>query len=237
MNPPDPTPPPDEPLNDLADWKSRLRDDFERWLNTVDEVPWLREAELENGEPPDLYGFFEQLAILNTESRRANRRTAEAFSQWSETFARFAEQLDRVRDLATQSLSARGPAERPSRAHSLALVEVLDRLQRIASAFDRTPARSWLGGDAAWRRAWENQRQAFAIATDHLEALLRQEGVTRIETLGKPFDPHQMTAVAVEPTRQQPPQTVIEETARGYLCQGELLRVAQVKIAVPMPNP
>ena len=221
----------------LADWKSRLRYEFERWLSTVDEIPWVREAQPEPHEPPDLYTFFEQLAVLNTESRRANRRTAETLSQWGEALRSVQGDLERVRELATQSLSARGPAERLSRTHCLALVEVLDRLQRLAAAFARAPSRSWLGGDAAWRRAWENQRQAFLIVTDHLEALLRKDGVTPIETPGKPFDPHLMTAVAVEATRQQPPQTVLEETARGYLWNGELLRVAQVKIAVPPTSP
>jgi molecular chaperone GrpE len=252
VNPPDPTPlPPEEPAIDseavdgpelapdaelVAHWKSRLRYDFERWLSTVDEVPLLDEPERETEEPPDLYAFFEQLAVLNTESRRANRRTAESLSQWSEAFARFESQLDRVRELAAQSLAARGPAEGLSRRHCLALVEILDRLQRIAVAFARTPTRPWLGGDGAWRRAWESQRQALAIATDHFETLLRKEGVARVEALGKPFDPHHMTAVAVEATRQHPPQTVIEETARGYLWNGELLRAAQVKLATPPPT-
>jgi molecular chaperone GrpE (heat shock protein) len=228
---------PDEETEWLAEWKSRLRDDFERWLSTVDEVPLVRESELEAGDPPDLYAFFEQLAVLNTESRRANRRTAEAVSQWNESLARFGDELERVRDLATQSLTAQGPAERLSRKHCLVLVEVLDRLQRLAAAFTATPRRPWFGGDGAWRRAWENQRQAFRIVLQHLEAFLRKEGVTPLETLGQAFDPHQMTAVAVETTSRQPPQTVLEEAAPGYLWNGELLRAAQVKIAVPLPNP
>jgi len=226
----------DEDAAGLADWKSRLRYDFERWLSAVDEVPLIREAALEPDEPQDLYAFFEQLAVLNTESRRSNRRTAEALSQWSEALVRFGGELDRVRELATQSLS-RGGTERLPRTHCLSLVEVLDRLQRLTAAFAQTPPRPWFGGDRAWRRAWENQRQAFLIVADHLEAILRREGVTRLETLGKTFDPHQMTAVAVEATRHQPPQTVLEETAHGYLWNGELLRAAQVKIAVPLPNP
>lgn len=228
---------PVEDTSGLAEWKSRLRYDFERWLCSVAEVPWIRETDSEPDEPPDLYAFFEQLAVLNTESRRSNRRTAEGLSQWSEALGRFGNELDRVRELATQSLSVRGATERLSRNHCLALVEVLDRLQRIAAAFGQTPPRPWLGGDGAWRRAWENQRQAFRIVADHLEAFLRKEGVTRLDTLGKPFDPHQMTAVAVEPTRQQPAQTVLEESAPGYLWNGELIRAAQVKIAIVPPTP
>lgn len=221
---------------ELADWKSRLRYDFERWLCSLSEIPPCSEADEAADEPPDLYAFFEQLAILNTESRRSNRRTAEALSQWGEALLRFGADLDRVRELATQTLS-RGNAERLSRAHCLALVELLDRLQRLTAAFAQTPPRRWFGRDRAWRQAWETHRQAFRIVTDHFEALLREEGVTALDTFGQPFDPQRMSALAVEATDRRPPQTVLEEVTRGYLWNGELLRPAQVRIAVPRPNP
>jgi molecular chaperone GrpE len=227
----------DDRAGELADWKARLRYDFERWLSTVDEVPESEDTGFEDDPPPDLYSFFEQLAVLNTESRRGNRRTAETLSQWGEALVRFEAELGRVRELATQSLAVGGGADRLSRTHCLALVEVLDRLHRLGAALARTPARAWFGRDRAWRKAWENQRQAFHIVSDHLEALLRKEGVTRLDTLGKPFDPLRMAAVAAEPTAEHPPQTVLEEIARGYLWGGEVLRVAQVKTAVPPPHP
>jgi molecular chaperone GrpE len=227
----------EEGAGGLPDWKARLRHDFEQWLDTVDEAPGIEDPDLGDETPPDLYSFFEQLAALNMESRRGNRRTTETLSQWGEALTRFEGELGRVRDLATQSLAAGGGADRLSRPHCLALVGVLDRLQRLGAAFAQTPARGWFGRDDAWRKTWENQRQAFHIVTDHLETLLRKEGVARLDTLGKPFDPLRMIAVATESTAAQPPLTVLEEIARGYLWGGELLRVAQVKIAIAPSHP
>ena len=121
---------------------------------------------------------------------------------------------------------------RLTRSHCLALVELYDRMQRLGAAFAVTPEKPWWGGDTQWRKAWETQRQAFAILCGHFEALLRQEGVTRIETRGQMMDPARMVAVAAEPDTSRPHQTVLEEIAAGYLRDGELLRVAQVKVAL-----
>jgi hypothetical protein len=222
---------------ELAEWKARLRYDFERWLSTVEAIPEEAEPGPEEDAPPDLYSFFEQLAVLNAESRRAHRRTAETLSQWGETLGRFGAELGRVSELAARSLAAGGSADRLARGHCLALIEVLDRLHRLEGAFARPPARSWWARDQAWRAAWENQRQAFQIVTDHVETLLRQEGVFRLDTVGQLFDPLRMAAVAADPTSAHPPQTVLEELNRGYRRGDEVLRVAQVRIAIaPRPS-
>lgn len=222
---------------ELAEWKARLRYDFERWLSTVEALPEETDPGTEEDAPPDLYSFFEQLAVLNAESRRANRRTAETLSQWGETLGRFGAELGRVSELAARSLAAGGSADQLTRGHCLALIEVLDRLHRLEAAFARPPARSWWARDQAWRAAWENQRQAFRIVTDHVETLLRQADVFRLDTMGQPFDPLRMAAVAADPTSAHPPQTVLEELNRGYRRGDEVLRVAQVRIAIaPRPS-
>jgi len=232
---------PVEPLGrddtELAGWKAALRWDFERWLASVDQIP--EEGFEEAGPaPPDLYSFYAQLAAANAETRKANRRTAEAISQWGETLSRFDTSLAPLRETISQLTIAQakdGKEGQMSRTHCLALVELLDRLQRIAKAFllaPRRPRRTWWGGGAgeAWSKAWDSQRQAFAILLSHLEELLSKEGVVRLDTLGQRFDPLLMTAVAAEPDPSRPPQTVIEELAAGYRRHDELLRPAQVKV-------
>lgn len=220
-----------EDLKPLADWKEALRADFEDWLGALEAVP---ESEETPEEAPDLYSFFEQLAAANTESRKANRRTAEAISQWGETLARFDSSLEPLRESVAQLTAAQPKAGELSRPHCLALVELLDRLQRIARAFRSPPPQKrswWPHRPSAWPKAWETQHQAFEIVLSHLEGLLKKEGVTRLEVLGQPFDPSFMTAVAVEPEANCPAQTVLEELAPGYRRQGELLRPAQVKVS------
>jgi len=54
--------------------------------------------------------------------------------------------------------------------------------------------------------------------------------------LNQPFDPTTMVAVAVEPDAGRPAQTVIEEVVTGYQREGDLLRLAQVKVSVNPPS-
>lgn len=224
----------------LADWKDALRRDFEKWLAGLDDLAELGEAAEpedagpEASETPDLYSFYEQLAAANSEFRKANRRTAEAISQWCETLTRFDGNLTPLRETMARLTAAQPKAEELSRGHCLVLVEWLDRLNRIRKAFESPPQKTswWQGrGNSAWLKAWETQGQALAILASHIEELLRKEGVTRLDALGQPFDPATMTAVAAEPDSAHPPQTVLEELAAGYRRHGELLRAAQVKVS------
>jgi molecular chaperone GrpE (heat shock protein) len=212
----------------LLDWKDQLREEFEAWLETVDALPDL-EADAEPPDTPDLYAFYAQWAAANAETRKGNRRTVEAFSQWGDTLARFEGDLKLLRE-QWQRLSTTTASEGLSRANGLVLVELLDRLQRVARAFDSTPRASWWGGAGGWRRAWESQRQAFQILVGHFESLLRKEGLTRLETTGQPFDPAAMTAVAAGADASRPDQSILEELAPGYRLRGELLRPAHVKV-------
>jgi hypothetical protein len=217
------------------DWKDALRRDFESWLATVEEIPQAETEYHEAEDAPDLYSFYAQFAAANTESRKANRRTAEAMSQWGETLARFEAGLQPLRDTTAQLIAAHPRTDELSRAHCLVWVELLDRMYRLARAFASPPVtkRRWWGGGAntAWRTAWEAQHQALEILVSHFEGLLSKEGVVRIETTGQPFDPAVMMAVAAEADPAHPPQTVLEELAAGYCRHDELLRPAQVKVS------
>lgn len=218
----------------LADWKSRLRDRFEDWLEDLDQIPGLEAGENAAQPEPDLFAFHEALAALNAEYRRANRRTAETLSQWGGALDQFRQDLGQLRQQA-----APPPAEPRGlpRNYCLALVEIRDRLERLARAFGQAPKRSWWSDNAPWEKAWDSQRQAFGIVLSHFNELLLKEGVTPFDTQGKAFDPALMTAVAAEPNPSQPHQTVLEVLAAGYLRHGELLRPAQVKIALnPSPQ-
>ena len=227
---------PDVEGAELADWKDALRDDFEQWLASLDTIPELDEAETEFVETPDLYSFYQQLAAGTAESRKANRRTAEAISQWGDTLVRFESSLTPLRETVNQLIATQPKEGQMSRPNCLVLVELLDRMRRIAKAFQAAPTekKSWWGGrtDRLWRAAWESQRQGFAILVSHIEELLKKEGVVRLEALGQPFDPTAMTAIATAEDSARPAQTVLEEFAAGYRRHGELLRAAQVKVNV-----
>ena len=213
------------------EWKRVLRANFDQWLESLDDIPDNEgeDADGDGGDAPDLYSFYEQLAAATTEARKSNRRTAEAYSQWSNTLSGFDGELRLLREqLAKQPVA--GDDSLP-RSWCLAFIEISDRMHRLAAAFTTSPRRAWFGGDARWRAAWETQRQGYDIFMTHTDALVRQAGLTRIEVLHAPFDPARMSAVVAEPDARWPKNTVIEEIAPGYLWRGELLRVAQVKVS------
>jgi molecular chaperone GrpE len=65
-----------------------------------------------------------------------------------------------------------------------------------------------------------------------LEDFLAKEGIEAIEVIGKEFDPNLMESVGETPNTQNlPPNTVSEETQRGYTLHGKVIRPAKVKIA------
>ena len=65
-----------------------------------------------------------------------------------------------------------------------------------------------------------------------LLGLLHEEGVSRIPTVGEPFDPHKHEAVAqVECTDGTPDDTIVEEVQVGYTMNGKVVRPAMVKVA------
>ncbi|CAN5412496.1 hypothetical protein BH09GEM1_BH09GEM1_46100 [soil metagenome] len=226
--------PPEFDAAELDEWKNERRAEFERWLESLDAIPDTGDSDADEPDAPDLYSFYEQLAAATTESRKSNRRTAEAFSQWSETLAGFDAELRIVREQL-----ARRPVtddDALPRSWCLALIEITDRMHRLAVAFAAPPRRSWWARGDHLQIAWETQRQGLDILLSHVGALVTRAEVTRIPVLHLPFDPATMSAVVAEPDADWPHNTVIEEIAPGYHLRGELLRVAQVKVST-LPRP
>ena len=73
--------------------------------------------------------------------------------------------------------------------------------------------------------------QGICLIHKRIENLLKENGVERIETVGKAFDPLVHEAVMVDEHSSAPANTVTGELVGGYRYQGTLLRPAQVKVA------
>lgn len=224
-----PAPNPSSTPGSLPEWKQILRHKLEHWLTHLDDEPdFLPEPDLE--PEPDLYSFFEALTALSAESRKANRRAAEAFSQWNLVLENF---QGRLEEMARQSAASSEPEEEGiPRELCLALIEIMDRIQRLAEAFRRPPQRTVRFFDRTWSKAWDTQGQALDILCDHFHTLLKRTEIRRLPCVGKPFDPTAMAVVQIEADPSRPHHTVLEELAPGYRRHGEILRVAQVKISV-----
>jgi len=65
------------------------------------------------------------------------------------------------------------------------------------------------------------------VSIDQFLAVLKEEGVVKIDTLGKEFDPFQMEAISSEPGEEN---KVIKELRVGYMLFDKILRPAQVTV-------
>jgi len=106
---------------------------------------------------------------------------------------------------------------RASAAVLLKLLPVVDDHARAMESVTPAVAESmWYGG--------------FELVPQKLQQLLESEGVTVIESLGKPFDPNQHEAIAYEPCAADQDGLVVAELQKGYMLRDKVLRPAIVKV-------
>lgn len=72
--------------------------------------------------------------------------------------------------------------------------------------------------------------EGVQLTYQDLQRLLRQEGVEPLRAVGQPFDPELHEAVAVVPG-DDAQAVVVDETQKGYLYRGKLLRPAKVVVS------
>jgi molecular chaperone GrpE len=138
-----------------------------------------------------------------------------------------------------------------------ALADERDKFLRKVAEFENTRRR--ITGDAqrtAESKKIDFIQQALSIADnlemalltpadketiDHLTAgvkmtldkfyqLLRDNGVEKIESLDKPFDPHRHEAVSMQKIEGKPDNTVVQVYREGYIKGDQVLRYAQVVV-------
>ena len=72
------------------------------------------------------------------------------------------------------------------------------------------------------------------LTIQQLFQTLKQFGVSRFESVGKPFDPAVHEAMLVVETDKEKPHHVIQEFQKGYLLNDRLLRPATVSVSKPL---
>jgi molecular chaperone GrpE len=70
----------------------------------------------------------------------------------------------------------------------------------------------------------------FQIKTQ-IQDFLKNHGVEEIKTIGEKFDPNFMEVVGEVEVKDKKSGTMIEETQKGYLLNGKVIRPAKVKVA------
>lgn len=215
----------------MDNWKVEIEAQIRDWADQLDTEPSAAEPSAAE-HAPDLYSFFEALCILQSDVRKSTRRSHDTFLRIGETLAGFEEMLT---SLAERQAEERQRDHRLAQSERRALLspfaEMLERLNRLEDRLKRPPDSGRLFARRKWAAAWLSLEQAAALLREHFAQLLRAEGITPMATVGKPFDPTTMKAVAVEESDTLSHNTVIEELAAGYYHRGDVLKFAEVKIA------
>ncbi len=98
------------------------------------------------------------------------------------------------------------------------LLPIIDNLERAVAAAQ---------GGGNGKPIVEGVQMVLASMLD----LLRQQGVTPEESIGRRFDPAGHEAIDHVPSETHPPNTVVEEFHRGYRIGERMLRPARVVVA------
>jgi molecular chaperone GrpE len=77
----------------------------------------------------------------------------------------------------------------------------------------------------------QNIVKGIDMVSKQLLDVLKQNGLTQIESVGKVFDPNFHEAVAQAPAPGKADQEIITEYQRGYMLNGRLLRAPKVVVA------
>lgn len=208
-------------------------DDSEEELENQDE-------EVEEEEPEDPHGetlaeIRDELAVTATENRRNTRRIFDALKQFGGVLDALSATVNDIHSTAraqTQPEVRTGDQLRD-------IIELADRVDRIAAAFSREPppGLSWWPpvrrAVEAWRADRERLSDSFAILTTHVRTLLKNAGIERIACEGELFDPSCMCADEAVLDSSVDDHTVLAEILPGWResASGRVVRPSHVRVS------
>jgi molecular chaperone GrpE len=106
---------------------------------------------------------------------------------------------------------------------------VVEPLLGVLDGFDRA-----LAGNHD--PAFADYRKGFELIRGQIWNLLSKQGLQRIDSVGKEFDPNLHHAIEKVETADHAEGIVVDELAPGFIFQGRVLRPAMVRVATGAPN-
>jgi molecular chaperone GrpE len=143
---------------------------------------------------------------------------ATADENWNK-YVRAAAELDNVRKRAARDVD---------NAHKFALERFATDLLAVCDSFEMGLATAETADADQLRTGSENTLKLLTTTLDRF-------GVTEIDPEGEPFDPEFHEAVAMQPSADVEPGSVMTVFQKGYSLNGRLLRPARVVVAQEKP--
>jgi len=141
--------------------------------------------------------------------------------------AKSREYLDRLKYLQADFENYRKRVDREfqevaQRSNERLIVNLLNVIDDLESAIETSKMKT------------ENVRallEGVEMTYRKLCTILEREGLTRLEALGKPFDPNMHEILVKVPVKDKGDGIVIEEVRKGFMFKGKVIRPSVVKIA------
>ena len=188
-----------------------------------------------HSEPvPDLFSMLSQLTALTRETQLQGRATSRLHAELSAALTQLTETATSPEAMARKLAEAR----REARLELITeLLDVRDRFTRgIAEAQRRLESLQGFRAHFGQRPVLEALVEGNLLARERFDDLLRRLDVQEIPSVGRPFDPTVMQAVEVVQASDAAPGTVVDVFRPGYISNGRVLRVAEVKVVGGMPT-
>ena len=149
-------------------------------------------------------GALAELAALREQAAANHDRYLRAVAELENVRKRAVRDVENARRYGVEKLAQ-------------ALLPVLDSLEAGLATADQASAESLRDGKRATMRL--------------LNSALEQAGIKELDPHGEPFDPALHEAMAVAPSDEAEPGTVLEVFQKGYSIRDRLLRAARVIVA------
>ena len=215
------------------DWQEEVKNKFSKWLAELSQTE-LNETEQDCDDAPDLYSFYSELCALRAESKKISKKNQDSFYNLGEFLKNFQNTLQTM--AKKQKEFEKEGMKSILEKFFKPLTEIFNRFDRIYDKLQNPPKTTFWSKEQKWKNAWNKLNEGFSLVYDHLNEFLENEGIYRIDTQGKKFDPYTMTAVKAVKTDIYEPNTVVNEISPGYLFKNSVLKLAEVEVAVEKGN-
>jgi molecular chaperone GrpE (heat shock protein) len=211
----------------LPEWKEKSLEDFAAWLREIPDSPPPGDSPAP--ESCDLFTLLSEFSALRQEIRLQTREQSKSLGILSDletAYRRTADLLaDRSERLSAWEAEVRKEGEKRG---ILPFLEVRDALSRgLAAGIEVAGSKRYFRPPPA---GIQGVVEGYEMAIRRFDAALAQAGIRIVATVGLPFDPKSMRAVALGAEPGKPPGIVLSERLAGFARGDEILRTAEVVV-------
>ena len=207
--------------------KNRLLEEFQAYLEQTDSTHTL------SAEQPDLSTLLGEMAGLKSEVKAESRH----FKTTLDTLSNSLTTLQTDNKALADELAAHGERLQQMRSETLhaVMLEAVDIYDRFTAGFgvlqNYQPVSSLFSHSKKQDiRFIKSFKEGQSMTLKRFDQLLQRHNVQAIDCIGKLLDPSTMSAVEIDRNPKLENGIVIEELRKGFLFEGNVLRLAEVKV-------